>query len=124
MPEVPHELFMKNIATAVRENADLVPPAGMGSLYLRPILFGSGPGLGVSPSPEYHFMTYVSPVGEYFSGPAATQGARMKIEREHSRAARNGKEKNFLTVSSWADVITREDFDGTSSPTTSTGTQS
>eukprot|EP00391_Amoebophrya_sp_Ameob2_P003624 CAMPEP_0179000320 /NCGR_PEP_ID=MMETSP0795-20121207/10596_1 /TAXON_ID=88552 /ORGANISM="Amoebophrya sp., Strain Ameob2" /LENGTH=337 /DNA_ID=CAMNT_0020693283 /DNA_START=419 /DNA_END=1432 /DNA_ORIENTATION=- len=90
MPEVPHELFMKNIATAVRENADLVPPAGMGSLYLRPILFGSGPGLGVSPSPEYHFMTYVSPVGEYFSGPAATQGARMKIEREHSRAARNG----------------------------------
>ncbi len=95
MPPVPTELFLEAVAASVTENAALVPPLGKGSLYLRPILFGSGPGLGVSPSTEYHFLIYVSPVGEYFSGPAATQGARMKIERDHSRAAHNG------TFSSW-----------------------
>eukprot|EP00392_Amoebophrya_sp_AT5.2_P008299 g8320.t1 len=73
---------MKNIATAVRENADLVPPAGMGSLYLRPILFGSGPGLGVSPSPEYHFMTYVSPVGNGGTKAAGNYAPCFKYQQQ------------------------------------------
>ncbi|CAD7952753.1 unnamed protein product [Amoebophrya sp. A25] len=90
MPPVPHEIFMEAIGAAVRANSDLVPPAGTGALYLRPIIFGSGATLGLGPSTNYHFITYVSPVGEYFKGAAAAQGARMKIERAHSRAAKNG----------------------------------
>lgn len=88
MPPVPHAVFMKAIAKAVRENSQLVPPVGQGSLYLRPILFGSGGILGLGPSSNYHFLTYVSPVGEYFKGTVG--GARMKIERAHNRAALNG----------------------------------
>lgn len=43
-----------------------VPPPGKGSLYLRPLLLGSGPVLGVAPAPEYTFLVYASPVRNYF----------------------------------------------------------
>ena len=43
-----------------------VPPSGKGSLYIRPLLMGSGPILGLGPSPEYTFIVYASPVGNYF----------------------------------------------------------
>lgn len=43
-----------------------VPPAGKGTLYIRPLLMGSGPILGLGPAPEYTFIVYASPVGNYF----------------------------------------------------------
>jgi branched-chain amino acid aminotransferase len=43
-----------------------VPPTGKGSLYIRPLLMGSGPVLGLAPAPEYAFIIFVSPVGNYF----------------------------------------------------------
>ncbi|CAE6972554.1 BCAT2 [Symbiodinium sp. CCMP2592] len=86
MPPVPPDLFMQMCRDAVRANADWVPPTGKGSLYMRPLLFGSGPALGVGPSPEFTFVIYVAPVGSYFSG----SGARLRIERGHHRAAELG----------------------------------
>lgn len=47
-------------------NADLVPPKGAGSLYLRPLLIGSGSVLGVKPATEYTFLVYAVAVGPYF----------------------------------------------------------
>lgn len=46
-----------------------VPPTGKGSLYVRPLLMGSGPVLGLAPAPEYTFLIFVSPVGNYFKVP-------------------------------------------------------
>lgn len=43
-----------------------VPPPEKGSLYIRPLLMGSGSVLGVGPAPEYTFLIYASPVGNYF----------------------------------------------------------
>lgn len=43
-----------------------IPPAGKGSLYVRPLLMGSGSVLGIAPAPEYTFLIYTSPVGNYF----------------------------------------------------------
>lgn len=43
-----------------------VPPQGKGALYLRPLLVGSGPILGLAPAPEYTFLIYAAPVGNYF----------------------------------------------------------
>lgn len=37
----------------VEANAAWVPPHGKGSLYLRPLLMGSGPILGLGPAPSY-----------------------------------------------------------------------
>jgi len=42
-----------------------VPPPGKGSLYIRPLLIGTGPLLGLAPAPEYTFLIYCSPVGSY-----------------------------------------------------------
>jgi branched-subunit amino acid aminotransferase/4-amino-4-deoxychorismate lyase len=39
---------------------------GKGSLYIRPLLLGSGAILGLAPAPEVTFLIYVSPVGNYF----------------------------------------------------------
>lgn len=40
-----------------------VPPPSRGSLYLRPLLLGTGPLLGLCPAPSYTFVLYAVPVG-------------------------------------------------------------
>jgi len=42
-----------------------IPPPGKGTLYIRPILFGSGPILGSFPIPETTFTAFACPVGRY-----------------------------------------------------------
>lgn len=42
-----------------------VPPHGRGALYIRPLLMGTGPNLGLKPASEYTFLVYASPVGNY-----------------------------------------------------------
>ncbi|XP_024016626.1 uncharacterized protein LOC112089964 [Eutrema salsugineum] len=42
-----------------------VPPPGKGVLYTRPRLIGSGAILGAAPAPEYTFLIYASPAGDY-----------------------------------------------------------
>lgn len=50
-----------------------VPPPGKGSMYVRPLLMGSGPVLGLSPAPEFTFLVYACPVGNYFKVGALSQ---------------------------------------------------
>jgi branched-chain amino acid aminotransferase len=67
MAVVPEELFHKAIVTAVRLNKRFIPPYGTGaSLYIRPLLFGIGPEVGVKPARDYIFLVFVTPVGPYF----------------------------------------------------------
>lgn len=40
-----------------------VPACSAGSLYLRPLLLGSGSLLGLCPAPSYTFVVYACPVG-------------------------------------------------------------
>lgn len=61
------ELFTKACIEAVKLNADYIPPYGSGaSLYLRPMLIGVGPQVGVKPSADYLFAVFVTPVGPYY----------------------------------------------------------
>jgi branched-subunit amino acid aminotransferase/4-amino-4-deoxychorismate lyase len=60
------ELFMKGVLSTVRQNVDMVPPEGKGSLYLRPLLLGTGPILGLGSAPSFTFTVYAAPVGSYF----------------------------------------------------------
>ncbi len=39
---------------------------GKGSLYLRPLLLGTGPILGLGPAPSYTFTIFAAAVGAYF----------------------------------------------------------
>jgi len=67
MEPIPHEIFREAVHRAVKLNKQFVPPYGLGaSLYIRPLLIGSGPEVGVKPAKEYMFMVFVTPVGPYF----------------------------------------------------------
>ncbi|MBN2280718.1 MAG: branched-chain amino acid aminotransferase [Candidatus Marinimicrobia bacterium] len=89
MPEVPLDLFLKGINEVVRANIEYVPPYGFGaSLYLRPMLIGTGHNLGVKPAPEYLFAVFVSPVGPYFK--EGFKPIRVKAESYFDRAAPHG----------------------------------
>lgn len=68
MPSPTAEQFVGSIKQTALANKRWVPPPGKGSLYIRPLLLGTGAILGVAPSPEYTFLAYASPVGNYFTG--------------------------------------------------------
>lgn len=86
MAEVPDEIFIAAVKKAIALNDRFVPPHGSGaSLYIRPLLIGSGPQVGVKPADEYMFMIFVSPVGPYFK--EGFKPVKMKIERDFDRAA-------------------------------------
>jgi len=81
-------LFVKAVEMAVRENIDFVPPFGSGAtLYIRPLLLGVGPQIGLDPSKEFLFLVAVTPVGGYNDVSGAT---KVVIDREHDRAAPHG----------------------------------
>jgi branched-chain amino acid aminotransferase len=86
MAPVPMELFKEAIFTVVKQNERFVPPYGSGaSLYIRPLLYGSGAEVGVKPSSEYTFIVFVTPVGPYFKG--GVKPVNMLICRDVDRAA-------------------------------------
>ncbi|MCU0455689.1 MAG: branched-chain amino acid aminotransferase [Bacteroidales bacterium] len=86
MAVVPAELFREAIFQAVNLNRRFVPPAGSGAtLYIRPLLYGSGPEVGVKPASEYTFLVFVTPVGPYFKG--GIKPVNMMICRDVDRAA-------------------------------------
>ncbi|TPX55521.1 branched-chain-amino-acid transaminase [Chytriomyces confervae] len=65
----PTELFLEALQRVVSDNLDHVPPTdSAGSLYIRPFVVGSGPQLGLSPSPEFSFIILVNAVGPYYVG--------------------------------------------------------
>lgn len=69
MPELPTDRFREAILNVVKLNERFVPPYGSGaSLYIRPLLIGISPRVGVSPASEYLFVVFVTPVGSYFKG--------------------------------------------------------
>jgi branched-chain amino acid aminotransferase len=89
MATVPKELFQEAVFQAVKLNRKYVPPYGSGAtLYIRPLLYGSGPEVGVKPSVEYTFLVFVTPVGPYFKG--GVKPVNMLICRDVDRAAPKG----------------------------------
>lgn len=88
MPEVPPSTFLKAVEMTVKDNADFVPPYGKGSLYIRPLLWGTGPVLGVRPAPTFTFAVFVTPVGPYFK--SGVKPLKLKMTRNFHRAAPHG----------------------------------
>lgn len=89
MEKFPVDLFEEAVKKVVKLNERFVPPYESGaSLYIRPLLIGTGPKVGVSPADEYLFIIFVTPVGPYFKG--GFQTANMVIMREFDRAAPQG----------------------------------
>ncbi|MFH1144120.1 MAG: branched-chain amino acid aminotransferase [Candidatus Eisenbacteria bacterium] len=89
MEPPPVELFCQAVRRLVKLNARFIPPYGSGAaLYVRPLLIGTGPRIGVRPADEYTLLMLVTPVGPYFK-----QGftpTKLIIETELDRAAPHG----------------------------------
>ena len=89
LPMPSEKIFLRAIQLVIQKNAHLIPPPGDGmKLYVRPMLLGSGQQLGLYPSPEFSFLVYVSPTGNYFK--SATKGLNLHLENKRSRASRGG----------------------------------
>lgn len=89
MEPVPIELFKKAMVKVIKMNEEYIPPYGNGSsLYLRPLLIGSGPQVGVKPADEYLFMIFVTPVGPYFK--EGFNPVDIELVRDFDRAAPQG----------------------------------
>ena len=74
------------VKKVVKLNEKFIPPYESGaSLYIRPLLIGTGAQVGVHPTDEYLFLIFVTPVGPYFKGGFATND--YVIIRDYDRAA-------------------------------------
>jgi branched-chain amino acid aminotransferase len=89
MPVPDPDLFKQACKLAIKDNMAYVPPYGSnGSLYLRPLLIGTGPRIGLQPSDEYTFLVMVLPVGDYYKGGLAPVDGT--VVTQYDRAAPRG----------------------------------
>ncbi|KAI9118517.1 hypothetical protein K1719_010849 [Acacia pycnantha] len=102
MPAPSVDLFVNALKQTALSNRRWVPPPSKGSLYLRPLLIGTGPVLGLAPAPECTFLIYASPVGNYFK--EGTAPLNLYVEEDCDRASRRGT-GSVKTISNYAPVL-------------------
>ncbi len=89
MPKYAPNKFVEAVKAVVKANEEFIPPYDSGgSLYIRPLLIGSGPMLGVAPAEEFIFIIFVSPVGPYF--PEGFKAIDIEISKKYTRASQGG----------------------------------
>jgi len=89
MPSFEKERYIEAVKEVVKANKEYVPPYDSGgALYIRPLLIGSGPILGVAPAEEYKFIIFTVPVGPYF--PEGFKAIDLEISKKYTRAAPGG----------------------------------
>jgi branched-chain amino acid aminotransferase len=86
MAEPTLEIFKEAVLKTVKLNEQYIPNYESGAtLYVRPLLIGTGAEVGVRPAKEYLFMVFVTPVGPYFK--EGFMPVNMMICRKYDRAA-------------------------------------
>ena len=91
MPCPSEEMFIDMCVRCAKGNLEFVPPyeASGASLYLRPVLFGWNPQLGIRSAKDVMFVVMCSPVGTY-SGDKSLTPATAVISRNYDRSAAFG----------------------------------
>ncbi|CAN8268210.1 unnamed protein product [Cochlearia groenlandica] len=102
MPAPTVEQFIEAVKATVVANKRWIPPPGKGSLYVRPLLMGTGAVLGLAPAPEYTFLIYVSPVGNYFK--EGVKPINLIVEDQFHRATPGGT-GGVKTIGNYAAVL-------------------
>jgi branched-chain amino acid aminotransferase len=83
------EMFVEACRMAVDVNKEFVPPYGTGaSLYLRPLLIGTEPTVGIKASSTYSFIVLVTPVGPYYK--SGFNPVEAIVLEDYDRAAPKG----------------------------------
>ena len=90
MPAPTMEMFIDMCVMCVQENWDYLPSYESGaSLYLRPVLFGINPQLGIKSAKDVMFAVMASAVGTY-SGGKSLSPVTAVMSRNYDRAATYG----------------------------------
>ena len=88
IPKMDPDFFVEAVTKTVKDNLDYIPPYVKGSLYVRPIVWGTAPAIGVRAVSDYTFVVFVSPVGSYFKD--GIKPLNLKVETNYHRAAARG----------------------------------
>ena len=71
----PEDQFVEAVEEIVRRNARFVPPAGKGSLYIRPLQHAIEPKVGIRPGSRFWVLIFGCPVASYFA--KGSKGVRL-----------------------------------------------
>lgn len=83
------EMFVEGCRMATEANRDFVPPHGTGaSMYLRPLLIGTEPTIGIRASLTYSFIVIATPVGPYYKD--GFSPVEAVVLEDYDRAAPKG----------------------------------
>jgi branched-chain amino acid aminotransferase len=88
MPTPDPAMLRDAIISLVGADRDWVPSAPGTALYIRPVLIGTEPFLGVRPSSRYVLYVITSPVGAYYA--AGLKPVKIWVETEAVRAVKGG----------------------------------
>ncbi|KAK2443111.1 branched-chain-amino-acid transaminase [Trifolium repens] len=88
MPSPSVEQYVDAVKQVVNANKRWVPPHGKGALYIRPLLFGSGSVMGISPAPQCTFLIYTNPISNIYKG--RTTSLSLLIDNKLPRAYPGG----------------------------------
>lgn len=86
MPPISESMFLESISSIVTHAKDFIPTEDGSSLYLRPFMIATEPGLRVKPAEEFLYMVVASPSGPYFKDGAI----KVYVEKKFARAAEGG----------------------------------
>lgn len=89
MPPVPPDLFIAYLTRFVEHQGAALPNHPGMALYLRPLMIGVEPGLGIRAATDYLFVVMGCPVAPYFDR-HAEGGLRVQVSDEYVRAAPGG----------------------------------
>ena len=85
IPEFPKEVFLEGLELLLNMDREWIQKGFGNSLYIRPFVIATEPGVSASPSNEYKFMIICSPAKAYYSGEV-----RVVFAEEFSRSANGG----------------------------------
>ena len=89
LPPISKEMFIDAVTKVVSANKKYVPPYGTGaSLYIRPLVIGTGARIGLGAAEEYVFLILVTPVGPYYKG--GLTPVKALVVTDYDRAAPDG----------------------------------
>ncbi len=88
IPQVDEEFLLQALTELISIESDWIPTNPGESLYIRPVIFGMDPSLGVKPSNNYKLFILLSPVGAYY--PEGFKPVKILVQDDYVRAVKKG----------------------------------
>ena len=88
IPQVDEEFLLHALTELISIESDWIPTNPGESLYIRPVIYGADPFLGVKPSSDYKLFILLSPVSAYY--PEGFKPVKILVQDDYVRAVKKG----------------------------------